>query len=118
MVTNLSMKPSCSECPAPCAAGECAAEAGRRLGHMAGLLTAHGVAALWLHGSRARGQHSEYSDWDFVAQFARPVSRNEYERVRSALQAAFEAHVHLTCPQYARDDFIDVIQYDLVQVYP
>jgi len=80
-------------------------------------LRAAGVVDVCLYGSRARGQATPRSDWDFLLTFSRTLTPREYFTVRDEIAAAIGTTVSISSPQYAPASFIASIAADCVPVW-
>ncbi len=96
---------------------DCAAAAAA-VAQLQPLLQRLGITRVWLHGSRAKGEAGESSDWDFLVEFSRPISAREYWQLKNALCCALESAVDISSPQYTVPWFMAAIQDTCVQIYP
>jgi len=82
------------------------------------VLAGLGVQRLSLHGSRAKGTARPDSDFDFMAEFFRPITKLEARRLKELLQDVFGAPVNVCSPNYTEPDFILSILPHCIPIWP
>lgn len=82
------------------------------------ILRGLGVQKLCLHGSRAKGTARENSDWDFFAEFSRPITRLEARQLKDLLAQIFESKVNVHAVGYSPADFVESIQPHCIRFWP
>ena len=70
---------------------------------------AHGVAALLLFGSTARGEAKDASDVDLLVEFRRPIGLLEFSQLRRELEALIGQPVDLVTPGALKPQLRDAI---------
>ena len=76
---------------------------------------AHGVAALLLFGSTARGEAHDGSDVDLLVEFRRPIGLLEFSRLRRELEAMVGRPVDLVTVDALKPRMRDAILRDAVR---
>lgn len=79
-------------------------EISERLGGVRDRLSELGVARIFLIGSRARGDAGESSDYDFVIDFEKPATIDNYLALQDLLTEICSTSVDLMTLQYIRSD--------------
>lgn len=82
------------------------------------ILRGLGVKRLCLHGSRAKGTAHVNSDWDFFAEFSRPITRLEARQLKELLAKIFDSPVNVHAAIYSPADFIAAIQPHCIPIWP
>lgn len=78
---------------------------------IADILRSNGVQDIYLYGPRVRGDDTPASNWDFILDFSRPVSKREFFTITQGLTKAIRdldgetAGTYFTSPQYDRPSF-------------
>lgn len=73
-----------------------------KLKELRGQLSELGVGRVFLIGSRARGDASEKSDYDFVIDFERPATIDSSLALQALLEEAFSSSVDYMTLEYIR----------------
>ena len=76
----------------------------------------HGVAHVWLFGSRARGETSVRSDWDILVEFAIPPGFENFMNLKLRLEEKLGARVDLLSRAACQPRFLHAIQGELKDV--
>jgi predicted nucleotidyltransferase len=74
-----------------------------------------GVAQLWVFGSVARDEATEWSDIDLLVEFDRPIGLIDFIRLRDALQALIGRPVDLVTPAALKRQLRDQIRSEAVR---
>ena len=77
----------------------------------------HGVEKVWLFGSRARGDASEDSDYDFLITKGKITTLFKYMALVDDLENALKAHVDVVTDTSNDPEFLRGIRCDEVWIY-
>ena len=77
----------------------------------------HGVERVWLFGSRARGEETENSDYDFLISKGKITTLFKYMALVDDLEEAFGTHVDVVTDTSNDPEFLNDIKMDEVCVY-
>ena len=77
----------------------------------------HGVEKVWLFGSRARGDESPDSDYDFLISKGSVTTLFKYMALVDDLEEAFKTHVDVVTDTSNDPEFIKSIKIDEVSIY-
>jgi predicted nucleotidyltransferase len=88
------------------------------------VLQQSGVQDVYLYGPRARGNAKPGANWDFMLDFFRPISPNEFKAISQAMTGALQSQtgaaskIYLCSPQYDRPSFIAWVLPQTKLIYP
>ena len=85
-----------------------------RLVHLRPELDRIGVKALYLFGSRARGDARDDSDWDFLVEFASPPGFDQFMNLKLLLEDQLSGQVDLLSRTACGQRLLRAIEPELV----
>lgn len=74
------------------------------------------VKRAWLFGSRATGDHTAASDWDFLVEFREPPGFDDFMGLKLGLEEGLHGHVDLLSRTACSSRLLSAIQDNLVDV--
>jgi predicted nucleotidyltransferase len=74
------------------------------------------VKRAWLFGSRAAGEGTATSDWDFLVEFSQPPSFDSFMGLKLGLERDLNAPVDLLSRSACQPRFLRAIEHELIDV--